>query len=178
MIVAHAAAARYQQGEPRGVVHVRDRAGGGADAVRASHQRGDLGRRSCRLIFGPDAVTTAIGDEVLARERARRGIEQAYVLFVPLHPDRAPDPARRRRVVRSGDFDKAVEADRALAEGVVAKRLERQHAQVRSLLGKHRRDLTLGRAVDPRVGPARVPVVEPHLRLVKRRVITEALRRA
>ena len=36
---------------------------------------------------------------------------------------------------------------------------------MRLLLGKHRRDLPLGRAVDPGVGPALVPVVEVARRL-------------
>ncbi len=55
----------------------------------------------------------------------------------------------------------------ALAVAVVAKRLDRKRRQVRLLLGKHRRDLALGRAVDARVRPALVPVVEVALRILR-----------
>ena len=48
---------------------------------------------------------------------------------------------------------------------VVAKRRRAAAAaRCRLLLGKHRRDLPLRRAVDARVGPARVPVIEVRLR--------------
>ena len=57
---------------------------------------------------------------------------------------------------------------RALAVAVVAKRLERQRAERGLLLGKHRGDLALRRAVDARVGPARFPAIEIRLRLLER----------
>ena len=47
---------------------------------------------------------------------------------------------------------------------VVAKGLDRQRLEVRALLGKHRRHLALGGAVDARVGPALLPVIEIGLR--------------
>ena len=58
--------------------------------------------------------------------------------------------------------------DRALAEAVVAKRFERQRPERRPLLGKHRGDLALRRAVDARVGPARFPAIEVRLRRLER----------
>jgi hypothetical protein len=54
--------------------------------------------------------------------------------------------------------------NRALAVLVVAERLQRQRLQVRLLFGEHRRDLSLGPAVDARVGPALFPVVQIRLR--------------
>ena len=54
--------------------------------------------------------------------------------------------------------------DRALAKAVVAKRFERQRAERRPLVGKHRGDLTLRRAVDAGVGPVRLPPIEIRLR--------------
>jgi hypothetical protein len=80
-------------------------------------------------------------------ELAGVGIEEAHPRVVPLHRQPpAPDPARRRAVVGGLDFDAAIEVDGAGAVPVVAKGLERERAQRRLLLGKHRGDLTLGRA--------------------------------
>ena len=95
-------------------------------------------------------------------------IEQTHEEVVPLHMDAPPDPAGRRAVVRGLDFDAAIEMHRALAEAVVAKRLERQRAERGLLLGKHRGDLALRRAVDARVGPVRFPAIEIGLRLLQR----------
>ena len=82
--------------------------------------------------------------------------------------DALPDPAWGRRVVRGVDFDAAIEMHRAHAEAVVAKRLDRQRLQRRALLRKHLGDLTLRGAVDPRVGPVRLPAIEIGLRLFER----------
>jgi hypothetical protein len=49
-------------------------------------------------------MATAIGDEVLTRQCTRHRIEQPHV---PLHADRAADPAGWRRVVRGGDLNEA-----------------------------------------------------------------------
>ena len=87
---------------------------------------------------------------------------------VPLHLDAPADPAGRRAVVGGLDFDAAIEMHRALAEPVIAKRLERQRAERGLLLGKHRGDLALRRAVDARVGPARLPAIEIRLRRLER----------
>ena len=104
---------------------------------------------------------------MLAQQLAGLGIEQADVEIGPLHLDALPDPAGRRRVVRGLDFDAAIEMHGAHAEAVVAKRLDRQRLQRGPLLGKHRGDLALGRAVDAGVGPVRVPAIEIRLRLLE-----------
>ena len=96
------------------------------------------------------------------------GVEQPHVQVVPLHLDALADPAGRRAVVGGLDFDAAIEMDGALAEAVVAKRLERQRPQRGPLLGKHRGDLALRRAVDARVGPVRLPAIEIGLRRLER----------
>jgi hypothetical protein len=57
---------------------------------------------------------------------------------------------------------------RADAEAVIAKRLERQRAERRLLLGKHRGDLAFRRAVDAGISPVRFPAIEVRLRLVER----------
>ena len=73
---------------------------------------------------------------------------------------RLPDPPGRRTVVGRLDLDTAVEVHGPDAVAVVAKRLERERPQRRAFLGKHRRDLPFGRAVDPGVGPAGFPAIE------------------
>ena len=88
--------------------------------------------------------------------------------IIPLDLDALAEPAGRRAVVRGLDFDAAIEMDRARAEAVIAKRLERQRPERRPLLGKHRGDLALGRAVDARVGPAILPAIEIGLRGLER----------
>ena len=105
--------------------------------------------------------------DVLAQQLAGLGMEQTHVEIGPLHVDALADPAGRRRVVRGLDFDAAIEMHGAHAEAVVAKRLDGQRLQRGLLLGKHGGDLTLGRAVDPRVGPVRLPAIEIRLRLLE-----------
>ena len=78
----------------------------------------------------------------------------------PLHLHALPDPPGRRPVVGRLDLDTAVEVHGPDAVAVVAKRLERERPQRRAFLGKHRRDLPFGRAVDPGVGPAGFPAIE------------------
>ena len=88
--------------------------------------------------------------------------------IVPLHVDALADPAGRRAVKGGLDLDAAVEMDRAIAKAVIAKRLEGQRPERGLLLGKHRGDLPLGRPVNPRVGPVRVPAIEIGLRRLDR----------
>ncbi len=127
------------------------------------------GRRPRRPIVGMDDVAPAGGvAAVLAEELPRARIQQADVLGVPLDRDLGPEPARGRAVVRVVDLDAAVEMDGAGAERVVAKRRDGQRPPRGPLLGEHRRDLTLGGAVDARVGPARVPAIEVGLRRLER----------
>ena len=104
-------------------------------------------------------------------------MEEADVHAVPLDRDGPAEPARRRGVVGGLDFDAAVEMDRARAELVVAKRLDRQRPQRRPLLGEHGGHLALGRAVDAGIGPAGVPAVEVGLRR-RERLEAQALERA
>ena len=137
--------------------------GAGAGGLREQRQRGGRGAR--RPIRGVDRVAPGRLAAVLSQERARGGMEQADVHAVPLDRDVPAEPARRRGVVGVLDLDAAVEMDRARAELVVAKRLDRQRPQRRPLLGEHGGDLALGGAVDAGVGPAGVPAVEVGLRL-------------
>src|SRR2546425_723125 len=97
---------------------------------------------------------------VLAQEGPGAQIEDADGARVPLDQEFGPDAARRDAVVGLGDLDAAVEVHGAGAEGVVAEGRRRERAKMRTLLGKHRGDLALGRAVDARVGPAGIPVIE------------------
>ena len=104
---------------------------------------------------------------MLAQELPRRRIEEADEEVVPLQVDPSSDPPRWRAIVRGLDFD-AIEVNGADAEAVIAKGLERERAERGLFFGKHRGHLTLRRAVDARVGPARVPPIEIGLRLLER----------
>src|SRR5580700_6448756 len=75
------------------------------------------------------------------------------------------DPARRRTVVSSFNFDATIQVHRALAILVVAERLQRQSLQEGLLFREHRRHLPLGAAMDALVGPVLLPVIEVRLRL-------------
>jgi hypothetical protein len=94
-----------------------------------------------------------------------RAVEYGDRWTVPRRGGRSRRPARCSTRV---DLDAAIEVDRAHAEAVVAERLERQRPECRPILGKHRRDLALGRAVNPCIGPARVPAIELRLRVLDR----------
>ena len=71
---------------------------------------------------------------------------------VPLDREVAAKPARRRGVVRVLDFDAAIEMDRAGAELIVAKRLDRQGQQRRALVGAR-----IGPFVITQIGSSRSP---------------------
>ena len=113
-------------------------------------------------------MPAARGAQMLAQELSGLRREQADVQIVPLHLDALADPAGRRAVVRGLDFDAAIEVHRPFAVPVIAKRFERQRPERGLLLGKHRGDLSLRRAVDARVGPARLPAIQVRLRLLER----------
>ena len=132
----------------------------GPDAHRGLEQRQRLRRRASRAIGVLNAMPAARRPHMLAQELARLRIEQADEEVVPLHVDAAADPAGRRAVVGGLDFHAAIEVHGADAEAVVPKRLERERAERRLLLGKHRGDLAFRRAVDARVGPVRFPAIE------------------
>lgn len=63
-------------------------------------------------------------------------------------------------IVRTVDLDTAVHVDDPVAVVVVAKRLDGQRPKMRLLVGDHRSDLTLRRAVDARVCPAFIPAIK------------------
>jgi hypothetical protein len=87
---------------------------------------------------------------------------------VPLHGHGGADAPGRGGVVGAVDIDVPIDVHDARAVRVVAKRLQRQGLEVRTLLGKHRRHLALGGAVNARVRPARLPVIEVGLRRFQR----------
>jgi len=105
--------------------------------------------------------------EMLAQQLPRFRIEQTNPLQVPLHLHAAADPQRRGAVVSGLDFDAAVQVHGALAVLVVAEWFQRQRLQGGLLFGKHGRYLPLGRAVNPRVGPALLPVIQISLCLLQ-----------
>ena len=123
------------------------------------------GQRAPRPVVGVLAILPEVLPLVLAQQRARLGIEDAHHALIPLDGDVVADAAGGDAVVRPGDFDAAVGVHGAGAESIVPKRGRRQRSEVRALLRKHRGDLALGRPVDARVGPARLPVIEVGLRV-------------
>ena len=140
-----------------------------APAVFArAEQRDRARRRPRRPIVVVEAMPAAWRAQMLAQELPGLRREQADVQIVPLHLDALADPAGRRAVVRGLDFDAAIEVHRAFAVAVIAKRFERERPERGLLLGKHRRDLPLRRAVDARIGPARLPAIQIRLRLLER----------
>ena len=106
--------------------------------------------------------------DMLAQELPGLGIEQPHVQVVPLHVQATADPAGGCAVIGRLDFDAAIEMHRALAESVIAKRFDRQRTQCRSLVGKHRGDLALRRAVDAGIGPMDLPAIQVRLRGLQR----------
>jgi hypothetical protein len=117
-----------------------------------------------RGVLLADPVDAPRRPDVLPQELPGLGIEQADVQGVPLHREPLPDPAGRGPVIGRLNLDAAVEMDGAHPDAVVAKRLERQRPQRGPLLGKHRRHLALGRAVDPGVRPVGLPPIQVGLR--------------
>src|SRR3989441_6419938 len=154
--------------DPRLAVAAVDRGAERADVragPRGLSQQGHRGQRGPRRpIGGVNRVAPAHGlAAVLAQELACGRIQQADVAGVPLDRDLGAEPTGGRAVVRVVDLDTAVEMDGAGAELVVAKRLDGQRPERGPLLGEHRGDLTLGRAVDAGVGPASIPAIEVRL---------------
>src|SRR4030095_15845620 len=104
------------------------------------------------------------------------GVQQPHMPDVPLHTDTAADPARRRTIVSCFDFHTTVQVHSAFAILVIAERFDGQRQQGGPLLGEHGGDLTLGGAMDARVGPARFPMIQVGLCLL-RAFETHALQR-
>src|SRR5579864_1014816 len=96
----------------------------------------------------------------------RLRVEESYVQVIPLDVDPVAYPARRC-AVEGGDLDTAIEVHRPVAEAVIAKRFDGKRPEHGLLFGKHRGDLALRRAVNPRVGPVLVPAIQIGLRGLK-----------
>jgi hypothetical protein len=132
--------------------------------LRPSEERDCARRRPRRTIVVVEAMPAAGSPEMLAQQLSGVRRQQPDVQIIPLHLHPPPDPAGRRAVVRGLDFDAAIQVHRPFAVPVIAKRFEREWAEGRLLFGNHRRDLPLRRAVDPRIGPARLPPIQVCLR--------------
>src|SRR2546426_8617292 len=154
-----------------------ERADGRAGSGGAREERHRRRGRAVGLIVGVDRVTPASSTAMLAEQFTGGGSEKTDVVIVPLDGDLAPEPARRRGVVGTGDFHAAVEMDRPRPVLVVAKGLQRQREEMRLLLGEHGGDLALGGAVDAGVGPARLPAIEIRLSLLVEPLEAQALER-
>jgi hypothetical protein len=91
-----------------------------------------------RPVLGPilflGAVPASALAHVLTQQRAGPGIEDANVELIPLHDEICADVSRRHGVVGALDLDVAVEVHDALAEVVVAERLDGQWQQMGTLL--------------------------------------------
>src|SRR4249920_167920 len=86
---------------------------------------------------------------------------------IPLHLDVTPDPTWRCAIVGRLHFHTAIQMDRTGAVLVIAKRLDGQRLQSRTLFGEHSRNLPLSCAVNARIGPALFPVIQVSLCLLK-----------
>ena len=140
---------------------------GGAGPLGGGEQSEGLRRGAGGPVRVGDAMPAPWRTQVLAEELAGAGVEQPDVDVVPLYVDAAADPAGRRAVLGRRDLDAAVQMHGAAAGLVVAKRLEGQRAERRTLFGKHGGDLALGRAVDAGIGPAPLPAVQIPLAVVE-----------
>src|SRR5260370_24201046 len=110
-----------------------------------------------------NAIPSPFLHHMLAQELAGLGIEHTNEQAIPLHFDRASDPTRRGAVIGSVDFHAAIQVHGAIAELVITERLQEQRPQRRLLCGKHGRDLSLGGAVNPGIGPMSFPVIQANL---------------
>ncbi len=147
---------------------IADRADRGPDAHGGFKQRHGLRRCAAWAVGVRNPVPPAGRRTCSRRSWPVLGSSRRTKKVVPLHVDAAADPPRRRPVVGRVDFHASIEVHGADGEAVIPKRLERQCAERRLLLGKHRGDLTFRRAVNARVGPVRFPAIEIGLRRLQR----------
>src|SRR5215468_11500621 len=92
-------------------------------------------------------------------------IKNADVERIPLDVDELSNPAWWNAVIGGFHFDAAIQMHGPFAVLVVTERLQRQWKQERFFLGEHRRHLSLRRAVNARVRPARFPLIQVRLSL-------------
>src|SRR5436189_5520561 len=97
----------------------------------------------------------------------RSRIEDPNVESIPLRFYQLSDPAWRQAIVGRIHFDVAVQMHRSVAMLVITEWFKRQRKQRRFFFRKHRRDLPLRRAVDARIGPSQLPLIEIGLSLVE-----------
>src|SRR5712691_2586919 len=105
--------------------------------------------------------------QMLAKQLPGPGVKQTYLQPVPLHLTPPPNPAGWRPVVGSLDFHATIQMHGAFAVLITAERFQGQRQQVWFLLGKHGGHLSFSSAVDARIGPARLPMVQVSLRLLE-----------
>ena len=110
-------------------------------------------------------MPTAFLPDMLAQQLVRSWIENAHVQRIPLDVDELSNPAWRNAVIGSVHFDTTIQMNGPFAVLVITERLQRQWNEERLFFGKHRRHLTLRRAVNARVGPARLPLIQIRLSL-------------
>ena len=91
-------------------------------------------------------------------------MQQPDLTEIPLHLHLPADPARRRAVVGGIDFHAAIQVYRAFPILVIAEGLQRQRQQRGLLFGEHSRHLPFGSAVNARVGPVFLPVIQVPVR--------------
>src|ERR1051326_6561533 len=120
-----------------------------------------------RLVLFWYPMFSALLMQVLAQQFAGVWIQQPNMQGIPLHLDAPSDPARRRAVVGRVDLHAAIQMHCALAVLVITEGLQRQWQKRRPLFGKHRRYLSLGGAVNARVGPPFFPVIQVALSLLQ-----------
>src|SRR5213594_1439330 len=101
--------------------------------------------------------------DMLAQKLVGFGIENADVKRIPLNVDKLSNPARWHAVVGGFDFDTAIQMNGAFAVLVITEGFQWQWKQERLFFGEHRRHLPLCRAVNARVGPARLPLIQIRL---------------
>ena len=105
-------------------------------------------------------MPAALLADVFAQKLMRSRIEDANVKPIPLHFDELPDPAWRKAVVGRFHFNATVQMHRAFAVLVITEWFNRQRKQRRFFFREHRRNLPLCRAVDARIGPPQLPLIE------------------
>src|SRR6478752_296934 len=101
----------------------------GSCLVCTRQQLNQLRARTTRAVSIADTMAAKPATQMLAQQLTAAGIKKPHVHRLPLHVDLPPDPARRRSVVGSFNFDTAIQMNRALAILVVAERLQRRRLQ-------------------------------------------------